>query len=58
METELLKKLRVVTVICFEFSKNPEISLLLLRIQITQIQVPFSGNLIIFLIKINHKKKF
>lgn len=57
METELLKKLRVVTAICFEFCKNPERSLLFLRTQVTQIQITFSGNLIIFLIKVNCKKK-
>jgi len=56
METELLKKLRVATAICFEFRKNSERSLLLLRTKKTQIQVTFSGNLTSFVIKINPNK--
>lgn len=57
METELLKKFRVVTAICFEFCKNPKRSWLFLRTKVTQIGVTFYVNIIIFLIKINPKGK-
>lgn len=60
METELPKKLRVVTAICFEFCKNPKRLWLFLRTKVTQIEVTFYVNIIIFLIKINpmgEKKK-